>query len=347
MVNAELSKYGFDPETCILKNESLLPTSMTKPDCAQHRTEMINVIKKVISEYNANKTDEDERITWNETIDRIEVMPEHTVILCIDDVGVHQQKEHRNGDNVKSGYTKDARTGKKVLETTVVYIRTKEGHYRLRASSVRDAIKIALAYMLKNGFLADRELMIFSDGAGNIRSVVEETFSFRPYSLNLDWFHLQKHCYESLTMALTGGKENKERNEAIRHKFNKIIFAGNVDEAKKYLDSLSLSMVKNKSKIKEIQDYLERKREYIYVYAIRKGLNIVNSSNQGEKSNDMVIAGRCKHNGMSWTHNGLRGMGATNLLRLNEEELWYTENVLTFKPVPHSINVQKQYQQCG
>ena len=39
-------------------------------------------------------------------------------------------------------------------------------------------------------------------------------------------------------------------------------------------------------------------------YALRKELGLRNSSNLGEKSNDIIVADRQKHNGMSWSNNG-------------------------------------------
>lgn len=144
--------------------------------------------------------------------------------------------------------------------------------------------------MLRMNLLDNRDLVIFTGGARNIKDAVERIFSFREYTINLDWYHLQKHCYECLTMALYGGANNKQRNESIRHYFDKILFVGKVEEAKKYLDSLDKAFIKNQKMIDEIKTYLDRKKEYIYIYAIRKGLKVVSSSNQGEKSSDLIVA---------------------------------------------------------
>ena len=173
--------------------------------------------------------------------------------------------------------------------------------------------------------------------------MVEKIFSFREFTINLDWFHLQKHCYECFTMALTGGAKNKERNEAIRNEFDKRLFVGNVEKAKQYLDQLDDSVIRNPRKLQEIKDYLDRKSQYIYCYAIRKGLNIINSSNQGEKSNDLIVAQRCKHNGMSWAEKGVRGIYSIKLLQVNGEKEWFSKHMLTFAPVPHSTKIAEQY----
>lgn len=122
-----------------------------------------------------------------------------------------------------------------------------------------------------------------------------------------------------------------------------MLFVGKVEEAKKYLDSLDKTFIKNQKMIIEIKAYLDRKKEHIYIYAIRKGLKVVNSSNQGEKSNDLIVAERCKHNGMSWCENGVRGIYSIMPLNLNGEKLWFDKNELSFSPTPHSIKIAQQY----
>ena len=39
------------------------------------------------------------------------------------------------------------------------------------------------------------------------------------------------------------------------------------------------------------------------------GIKVINSGNQGENSNDPIVADRQKHNGMSWTNKGCASMG--------------------------------------
>lgn len=151
------------------------------------------------------------------------------------------------------------------------------------------------------------------------------------------------HRNEVLTMALAGGLKNKERNEEIRYHFDKRLFAGNIEEAKGYLDDLDPSTIKNPGKIEELKKYLDSKSYGIYPYAVRKEMGVINSSNQGEKCNDLVVAQRCKHNGMSWTGSGLTGMRNINLIILNNETAWYETHTLSYKPIPLSAKVSEQY----
>lgn len=353
MADKELGIYGFDPITGKLQTGSTLPETLTNPkipDGEQGR--MLGEMKEALEKYNATTEIAQEQIKWENVVEHIENIPEHTVVLCVDDVGVHHQKESRQTTKEPSKeaaepWKKDARSGKTTAETTVIYLRAKEGVYRFAAETVLRAVLTALGYLLHWGMLNDRELLIFSDGARNIKNVIEDVFSFRPYSLNLDWYHLRKHCYEVFTMALTGGAAHKERNEKIRYHFEKRLFAGNIEAAIEYLDGLDPGIIKNQKKIEEIKGYLDRKREGIYVYAMRKQLGLVNSSNQGEKSNDLVVAQRCKHNGMSWTYEGLNGMRNIKLAILNQETNWYTTKMLSFHPVALSSKIECQYDQVA
>lgn len=352
MARRELRMYGFDPETGKPGEGVTLSETLTDPRISEaDREEMARRMLEAMELYNSTTQEPDEQVSWEAYAESIESIPDSTVVLCVDEVGVHQQKETRRKAEAPrpaaSGYKKDAREGRHYEETTVVYLRSKEGTYRFAAGNVLNAVLLAFGFMLHWNMLQDRDLMIFSDGANNIKNVIGDVFSFRPYTLNLDWFHLRKHCYEVLTMALHGGKPNKERNEEIRYHFDKKLFAGNTEAAKHYLDALDPSVVRNQGKIDELKAYLDRKKSGIYPYAIRKQMGIINSSNQGEKSNDLVVAQRCKHNGMSWTGCGVNGMRNVNLVILNREKDWYETHEMTFCPVPLSEKVKEQYKRTA
>lgn len=348
MAKKELRMYGFDPHTGKPMKGVTLSENLTNPKISEDDREiMAQLMKEAAAKYNETTENPEEQIRWETVAENVDNLPENTVVLCVDEVGVHQQKEKRGNAEtekaIKKSGNKDARTGRKYNETTVVYLRAREGAYRFAAENVLSAVLMAFGFMLHWNMLQDRDLMIFSDGAKNIRSVIRDVFSFRPYTLNLDWFHLRKHCYEVLTMALYGGARNKERNSELRYHFDKRLFVGNIEGAKRYLDELDPAVIKNPGKIVELKEYLDKKSYGIYPYAVRKELNVINSSNQGEKSNDLVVAQRCKHNGMSWTGSGINGMRNINLIILNNENDWYENHSLLFEPIPLSAKLMKQY----
>lgn len=57
---------------------------------------------------------------------------------------------------------------------------------------MKKAFSLVVAFLLSNRLLENRHLYIFSDGAQNIRKNIEAFFSFCPYTLMLNWYHLEK-----------------------------------------------------------------------------------------------------------------------------------------------------------
>lgn len=337
MQRETLARYGFDPDTGKQVDSSLLPDEMKLATFSQACVdEMHQKIKDACEALNAQADQDDRRLTYTDVINQIETIPSEAVIVCIDEVGVCHQKEHRS---VNETITTDDH---KFVETTVSYIRTKEGTYRLSDDSIKGTLKLTLAFLLNKQYLANRQLLFFTDGAQNLRKGIEAVFGFREYTLNLDWYHLEKHCYEMFTQALRGGKDNLSRNYWIREEFFRYLWIGEVQKAKDYLDRIDPSAVKNQKQLEAIKAYLDRKSPYVYCFALRKQLGLINSSNQGEKSNDLVVASRQKHNGMSWCDSGSANMGNITLIIVNQEDTsWYSERTLPFTMVSPSKEISQ------
>ena len=101
-----------------------------------------------------------------------------------------------------------------------------------------------------------------------------------------------------------------------------------------FLSETETSLIKNQTRMAELISYLERNKPYIPCYEIRKQLGLKNSSAIGEKMNDLVVAERQKHNGMSWSKEGSVALASiTALKRNNESRRWFEEKELDFKLV--------------
>ncbi len=337
MQRETLARYGFDPDTGKQIDSSLLPDDMKQPTFSQDCIdEMHQKIKDACDALNAQTDKEDCKLTYADVVSQIETIPSEAVIVCIDEVGVCHQKEHRSVNEAVT--TNDHR----FVETTVSYIRTQEGSYRLTSDNIKGALRLTLAFLLYKQYLSNRQLLFFTDGAQNLRKGIEAVFGFREYTLNLDWYHLEKHCYEMFTQALRGGKDNLSRNYWIREEFFNYLWNGDVQKAKDYLDRIDPAVVKNQKQLEAIKAYLDRKSPNVYCFALRKQLGLINSSNQGEKSNDLVVASRQKHNGMSWCNNGCANMGNITLIIVNQEDTqWYSERILPFTMVSPSKEVSQ------
>ncbi|MBR1496321.1 MAG: hypothetical protein IJ617_01680, partial [Oscillospiraceae bacterium] len=73
----------------------------------------------------------------------------------------------------------------------------------------------------------------------------------------------------------------------------------------------------------------EKHREHIPPYALRAELGLRNSSNRVEKANDLVVAQRQKHNGMSWSTSGSGALAQIAALIINDElHSWLNDGVI-------------------
>ena len=221
-----LTENGFNPETGELEDSSKLPDCVKASSPAhseEELSEFAETIARKVEEYN---NDHDVKITKPvaEIINSLEVIPEDAVIVCIDEVGVKHQKEYRKPEIKEESQKKLTEEEIKLenaetVETAIAYVRSSEGTYRIAEKTVFAALLTVLAYLLNNNLLASRKLLFFTDGARNLKTSIEKIFSFRQFTINLDWIHVKSYCYQLLTMALKGGKQNLERNEKIRNGF--------------------------------------------------------------------------------------------------------------------------------
>ena len=323
-----LEKNGVDSMTGIPRDTGSIPACISAPSCAGEdpSADKTALFREIIGRYNSDR-DETCQIKNETLINTVEQDPSNCVYVSIDDVGVKHQKDSRKGDREKSG---------KIVENTVIHVQAPEGSYVLTAIGMGNAFKLLLAFLFDNRLLENRHLYFFSDGASNIRKSIETYFSFCPSVHMLDWYHLEKRMTELLSMALKGKKDDRH---GIRYVLDGMLWAGNIDDAIKYLSTMDRKHVKNGSKLQEAIDYLERKRPYICCYALRGILGYRNSSNPAEKANDIIVAARQKHNGMSWSYSGSHALAViTASVRNNEIHNWIVSGQMwfSFRPVQDS-----------
>ena len=218
----------------------------------------------------------------------------------------------------------------KYVENTVAHIQYGDESYILTGTGMRNVFKSVLAFLLVNNLLS-RELVFLTDGAQDIRSHIQSVFQFHPYMVILDWFHLKKRCQEWLSMAIRG----KDRRNAILEKALRYLWAGDVAGASEYLSSLDPADIKNRKWLDNLLGYFQKKGDAITCYALRAKLGLRNSSNPVEKANDLVVAGRQKHNGMAWSPEGSGALAALQMIYLNNQpDLWFHRKELyLFSPL--------------
>lgn len=292
----------------------------TVVECPKISTFSADEVTKVIDEYNEGK-EKDRQIDTTQ-INEVFENPAYSVNISVDDVGVIEQKANgRRKDSVP-------KESKHYVQNTVIHIQQGLNKYILDGLGIRKTMILLTSFLLYNDLLNNKTLMFFTDGAVDIKNAIKDIYGWRPYQIILDWYHLKKKCKEQLSMALKG---REIRNDVLKQ-ILVLLWLGKVDASIQYLRSLDKSKVRNAERIEKLIGYFTRNREHIPCYALRKRLGLRISSNQGEKANDLVVAERQKHNGMSWSKPGSSGLANIRTLFLNQEdENWIARRELDFK----------------
>jgi hypothetical protein len=214
----------------------------------------------------------------------------------------------------------------------VAHISIDNNRYVLLADSMMKLCLHVLAFLLEFNLLGGYRLVFLVDGAKDIKSALEAVFGFRCYTVLLDWFHLRKHCAETISMMLRAGKENRDTQYRIKRTLFRYLWCGNVRRAISYVRSLPNDAIRNESRRKELIEYLERKEYAIQCYAVRRNLGLTTTSNPVEKANDLTVARRQKKKSMSWSRHGSIGLAALTALYMNNEaERWHESHTLSYE----------------
>lgn len=104
------------------------------------------------------------------------------------------------------------------------------------------------------------------------------------------------------------------------------------------LDDVGVKRQEEHRLVRPLDSKTSRKYTYQTVTHMRKYLGLRNSSNLGEKSNDLLVSARQKHNGMSWSKMGSAALAAITALVYNKEYLtWFRTGELNFRLVPREV----------
>ena len=312
-----LDSYNVDKQSGIIAKEASLPPSVLNPKLPAVIGE--RQARQFITEYNRGR-DPMTKLKYNDQVSGIEDGTQKCCYISVDDIGVRFQKPGRKGKCKKN---------RSFIENTVIHIQAEGKQYTLTAIGMDKAFKLLVAFLLENKLMEDYRLVFFSDGAACIRDNIEKYFGFRQHTIILDWLHLEKKCNEFLSMGTKGSKEEKQR---IRKELAAILWTGRYQNAINYLDSLKKSQVRNSVKMEELKDYIRRKSPNLTCYALRHELKLRISSNRVEKANDLVVATRQKHNGMSWSRRGSGALAVITATIINGEmEGWMTMHRIGFR----------------
>jgi hypothetical protein len=265
--------------------------------------------------------------------------PQVTVNVSIDDVLAKKQKEHRDdedrrqtagpSDTSRPG-TKPASEQKKCVHTTVAHVQSQAGERVFASAGVVSTCLLVMAFLAANQMLRCN-WMFFVDGQRSLHDLLLRVFAWQgTLQLILDWHHVDKKCQETLSLAMN----NRHARNKVREEVLAILWYGNVDAAVAYLRQVDPKYVKSPDALERLVGYFERNRRCIPCYAARKKLGLRNSSNRGEKSNDLVVSARQKHNGMSWSQDGSSALSTLRALVCNDNHgQWFETGTVDFRLV--------------
>ena len=277
-------------------------------------------VNKVVDEYNQGREKE---FQIDETHVRETFVPEeHCINVSIDDVCTVEQKPT---DRMKNPPPKEARH---FVKNTVLHVQAVLQSYILNGLGIRNMLLVLTAFLLNSDMYTNKVIVFFADGASDIKDAIRDVFGWRQYRIILDWYHLKKKCQERLSMALRG---REIRNEVLA-RLLKHLWLGKVEAGIAYLKSLGSDKVRKTDEIDKLIAYFDKNWSYIPCYALRRQLGLRISSNQGEKANDLVVAKRQKHNGMSWSKTGSSGLASvSSMLHNHENEDWIVKRKMSFR----------------
>lgn len=146
--------------------------------------------------------------------------------IFIYEIGVKHQNDHWGENRSKDG---------KYVENTVIHVQACRNSYCITAIGMERAFFILLVFLLKNRLMEDWLLVFFTDGARNIKNHIESVFTFRQFTIVLDWYHLKKKCRELISSSIKGSKGEKHE---VMHHLLRMLWDDNADEAKSCFQGL-------------------------------------------------------------------------------------------------------------
>jgi len=248
--------------------------------------------------------------------------PAQSTQVSLDDVNVKRQKTTRKGTQEPNQKRK-----RKYVHNTVAHIAHAGTSYIINGCGIVNVLRLVLAFLLHNHLL-QYNLIFFVDGQRTLYTAILRAFAWlQAVQIILDWYHLEKRCKEQLSLALKG----RAIRNTLLEQLCPFLWHGCVDRAIVLLQAVEPTKIKNQEALDTLIAYLERNRPYLPCYAVRKQLGLRNSSNLGEKANDLIVSDRQKHNGMSWSKPGSVALAAvTALVRNQEYKRWFQTGSLSF-----------------
>ena len=224
-------------------------------------------------------------------------------------------------------------TGRKEVWTFTAVVLVAGLRYAFAEATAEGLWLQVSALLLQLGVLSgERRLLVLGDGAAWIRAWFE-SLGISLQAMILCWWHLRKRCYESMSSA--GGAKDLRR--AFEKELLGQLWEGKVNAAIELLKG-ALEWVRNPAAVEDLIAYLEKRRAYIPNYQQRQRAGLWIASTRVEKYNDWAVSARCKHQGMSWSPQGVLALAALEAARRNGElDAWRRDGALPERALPEPV----------
>jgi len=168
-----------------------------------------------------------------------------------------------------------------------------------------------------NNDLSGKDLIVLGDGARWIRAIRDIYFPKAGYLL--DWWHLKERVYDGMREIFPRRNERSQRRK-LTESLVSLLWHGNQPGALAELAEIDPVRADTKEALRTLTVYLTGNAEGIVDYKAWQEMGRTVSSSIVEKTVDLLVARRCKHQGMSWSRDGA---DAVTLLRtIVENDRW-------------------------
>jgi Uncharacterised protein family (UPF0236) len=224
-------------------------------------------------------------------------------------------------------------TGRKEVWTDTAVVLVAGWRYAFAEATAEGLWLQVATLLLELGVLTGaRRLLVLGDGATWIRTWFEG-LGLPSKAMIVCWWHLRKRCSEQRSSA--GG--SKDRRRALEKALLGQLWGGKVDAAVALLQE-ALKWVSNPKAVEDLMAYLEKRRAYIPDYQQRQRAGFWIASTRVEKFNDWAVSARCKHQGMSWSPQGVLALAALEAARRNGElDRWRQDRELPERKLPEPM----------
>lgn len=196
--------------------------------------------------------------------------------------------------------TKSQEEGCKQNKTFTSTMENEHGRCEYLAAATMRELQLLMAGILILWCLfSGKTLEVLGDGASWIGTWVGSLTGVEVRYI-LCWYHLcKKVCF-----GLSGLGTNKAERELLQREILGCLWKKDVSGAIAKLQAI-LPQCRVASRVQELIDYLERKRNLIVDYEARHAAGYWIASTRVERWNGLAVSNRCKHRGMSWTCRGV------------------------------------------